>query len=66
MVYKITEPAVYLVLATQFVFHLLTRKPNARLQTMGKRLAAYIQKIVAFLTYHTDELPYPFGAWPRA
>ena len=64
--FKLVEAVVYVVLATQFVFHLFNGRPHARLQELGKKLGTYLRQIVRFLTYQSDDLPYPFGDWPRS
>ena len=64
--FKLVEAVVYVVLATQFVFHLFNGRPHARLQELGKKLGTYMRQIVRFLTYQSDDLPYPFGDWPRS
>ena len=32
----------------------------------GGQLAAYAQQMVAYLTYHGEDKPYPFASWPPA
>ena len=64
--FKLVEAVVYVVLATQFAFHLFNGRPHARLQELGKKLGTYLRQIVRFLTYQSDDLPYPFGDWPRS
>ena len=48
----------------QFLFKLLTGQPNPRLREFGGSLAAYFKQLAAFLTYHSEEMPFPFGEWP--
>ncbi len=64
--FKLVEAVIYVVLAAQFVFHLFNGRPNARLQDLGKKLGSYLRQLVRFLTYQSDDLPYPFGDWPRS
>ena len=64
VILNITEGITFIVAVVQFVFHLFTGGPNARLAEFGDGLAAYMREIVAFLTYHTNALPFPFGHWP--
>ncbi len=54
------------VVAAQFLFRLLTGLLNARLSDFGGQLAAYAQQMVAYLTYHGEDKPYPFASWPPA
>ena len=65
-IFNLVEAATYIVLVVQFVFHLFTGKPNERLSELGASLASYARELIVFLTYRSDELPYPFGPWPGA
>ncbi len=38
--------------------------PNARLKSFGRKLAAYVSQVIAFLTYASDNKPFPIGEWP--
>lgn len=53
------------VVVFQFLHTLLTGKPNPRLQTFGQSLSTYAYQILAYLSYNSDDRPYPFSAWPR-
>ena len=53
-----------IVAITQFLFALLTDAPNQRLMTFGAGLARYFRQLVEFLTFATEELPFPFNDWP--
>jgi hypothetical protein len=64
VILNITEGITFIVAVVQFIFHLFTGKPNSRLAELGEGLAAYMREVVAFLTYHTNALPFPFGNWP--
>ena len=48
----------------QFVIMLLNDTPNERLAKFGRSLARYFQQIVNFLSFATEELPFPFNDWP--
>jgi hypothetical protein len=64
VILNIAEGVTFVVTVVQFIFHLFTGRPNSRLSELGEGLAAYVRDVVAFLTYHVDALPFPFGAWP--
>lgn len=63
-IFNLVEAATYIVLVVQFIFHLFTGRPNERLAELGSSLASYARELIVFLTYRSDELPYPFGPWP--
>ncbi len=50
----------------QFVLSLLNGAPNARLQRVGFSLGRYLQQLVNFLSFASEELPFPFSDWPSA
>jgi hypothetical protein len=64
VILNIAEGVTFILTVLQFVFHLFTGRPHARLSALGGSLAAFVREVVAFLAYHTDELPFPFGQWP--
>jgi hypothetical protein len=40
--------------------------PNPRLQTVGAGLGRYFGQLARFLTFQSDDLPFPFADWPTA
>ncbi len=66
VIYRITEFVLFAVVVIQFLFKLLTGRANEQLRTAGQNLGAYIREMVLFLTFATEDMPYPFGPWPSA
>ena len=64
MAYGVAEAVAFAVVVFQFVASLFTGKPNDNLARFGRNLARYFQQIVAYLTFATEEKPFPFMAWP--
>ncbi len=52
------------VVIIQFVLVLLNDQPNARLLSFGRNLGIYLKQIVGFLTFASEEVPFPFNDWP--
>lgn len=52
------------IVILQFGFVLFTRKRNTELLDFGAQLARFRYHVVRFLTYNTDERPWPFVSWP--
>jgi len=65
LIYKIAEILVTAVAAFQFVASLFTGKTNEHLMTFGQRLSIFIYQIMQFLTFNSEEKPYPFSPWPQ-
>jgi hypothetical protein len=48
-----------------FLMVLFTGEVNRELRSVGQSLAAYIYENIRFLTFNTDDRPFPFGnKWP--
>ncbi|MGZ5817239.1 MAG: DUF4389 domain-containing protein [Burkholderiaceae bacterium] len=50
----------------QFVLVLLTETPNARLIAFSRSLGRYVQQIVWFIAFASEDLPFPFADWPSS
>lgn len=66
ILFNLVELLVAAIVVVQFLSQLCTGRTVPRLATFGEHLARYVQQIVLFLTYQTEERPYPFAAWPEA
>lgn len=64
VIFNVAEVVVGAVVVLQFLFKLFGGKANQRLRDFGGTAAAYLAEIVAFLTFHTEDMPYPFAPWP--
>ena len=64
LAYHVFGTVVFIVTVIQFVMMLLNDKPNTRLVAFGRSLGRYLQQIVNFLTFATEEIPFPFNDWP--
>ncbi len=65
VIFNIVEFVIAVVAVVQFLFRLFTGKVNQQLQALGQSVGAYVNEITVFLTYHTDDKPYPFAPWPK-
>lgn len=62
--FQVSGTVICIVTVIQFVMMLLNDMPNARLVSFGRSLGRYLQQIVNFLTFATEETPFPFNDWP--
>jgi len=53
------------VILFQFCVALLSGKLNDGLLYFGQSLSIYISQILLYLTYGSDEKPFPFSSWPN-
>lgn len=64
VLFNVAEIVLAAVAVFQFLAQLVTGGVNRRLQTFGANLAAYLQETTAFLTYASEDRPFPIGPWP--
>jgi len=57
---------VAVLIIIQFLFALVTGKGEERLKAFGGSLSKYLFQILQYLTYNSEEKPYPFNDWPVA
>ncbi len=62
--FNVAEVIIFAVVAFQFLASLFTGQPNDRLAGFGRNLARYLQQITVYLTFTTEEKPFPFTPWP--
>ncbi|HJP17656.1 MAG TPA: DUF4389 domain-containing protein [Nitrospinota bacterium] len=65
LIFNIAEILVAAIAAFQFVAYLFIGKTNEQLITFGQRLSIFIYQIIQFLTFNSEEKPYPFSPWPQ-
>ena len=66
LMFSVIFLAIAVVVIVQFLLKLATGEVHERLRTLGGALGTYVHQIIAFLTYHSEDMPYPFGDWPDA
>ena len=52
------------LIVVQFIIMLLNEQPNLRIASFGRSMGSYLRQIVAFQTFATEEMPFPFSEWP--
>lgn len=63
--YSVAKVIIFAVIAFQFVLTLLTGQTNERLIKLGQSLCTYVYQILSFLTFNSNQHPYPFAPWPK-
>ena len=64
IIYSVTEIVITLVVIFQFLSVLLTRETNGKLLILGLNLSTYIFQILNYMTFNSNERPYPFSEFP--
>jgi hypothetical protein len=64
--YGVSRIVVGAVIIVQFFWVLFTGSVNLSLDSFGQSLATYTYQIIRYLTFVSDERPFPFDAdWPQ-
>lgn len=64
--YSISRIIVGAVVIVQSFWVLFTSDTNQKLKELGESLAVYTTQIILYLTFNTEERPYPFDLeWPN-
>jgi len=63
--YSVAKVIIFAVIAFQFVLSLLTGKTNEKLVNLGQSLSTYLYQVLMFLTFNSEQHPYPFSDWPK-
>ncbi len=62
---QVAAMVMWFVIVVQFIFSLFNDEPNEPLQTFANTLAQFIYQCWQFLSYNTNEKPFPFADWPQ-
>lgn len=62
--YVVAEFVITAVVVVQVLFKLFTGSLNKRLLVLGKQTSKYIYDILRFLTFDSEDMPFPLTNWP--
>ncbi|WP_049630008.1 DUF4389 domain-containing protein [Cellvibrio sp. pealriver] len=63
-VLQLASLVMWILVAAQFLFSLITGEDNQHLRRFGHSLSTYIYDVLKFLCYSSEEKPFPFADWP--
>ncbi len=64
--YSVAELVIAVVVIFQILSNLITRQSNIQLLGFGKQLSRYVYQVLLYLTYNSEDRPFPFSAWPSS
>lgn len=64
LAYQVSITLLFILALIQFLIVLLNDAPNARVVSFGRSVGTYLKQVVQFLTFGTEEVPFPFSDWP--
>ena len=62
--FQLCGTLLFIVAVLQLIMSLLNDTPNQRLLAFGRSLGRYLQQITWFLTFASEDVPFPFSDWP--
>jgi len=65
-IFYLTQLVVAAVVIAQCLFTLITGAPNQHLLKFGDSLSRYVQEVLRYVTFNTDERPFPFSDFPQS
>ena len=63
--FNLSMTVLAVLVVVQFLWKIATGDVLARGAQFGQSLASFVYEVVLFLSYRTDDLPWPFAAWPE-
>lgn len=64
ILYSVAEVVLFAVIAFQFMTVLFTGNKNDKMLDLGSEISNYIFHTLRYLTYNSEQRPYPFSDWP--
>lgn len=64
--YAVAEFLLYALVIFQFLFKAFTGSLNEKIYNFSTSLTTYIKQILDYLTFESEERPFPFADWPQA
>ena len=64
LAYTAAEFVLGVVVLVQIIITLFKGSNNENLKNFGKQISLYVYDVFCFLTFNTEEMPFPFTTWP--
>lgn len=65
VIFWVAEVVITAIVVLQFILTLFSGSSNRQLLEFGKDISIYIYQILSFLTFNSEDLPFPFTSWPH-
>lgn len=66
IVFYMTQLVIAAVVVAQCAFTLIGGTPNPQLLSFGDSLSRYVQEILRYITFNSDQRPFPFSDFPKS
>jgi len=57
---------ILLVVVFQFLMRIITGSLNQNIYNLSESLCLYAFQILNYITFQSEQRPYPFSAWPKS
>jgi len=64
LIFRICEITLYLLAIVGLIYRAVYKKNNQHMVKFGHSLATYVQQLSEFLSFNTEQAPFPFDTWP--
>lgn len=64
-VYWVVNWVLAAVVLVQVLWSLITANTSEQLRAFGASLGEFLRQIVRFMTYNSEDMPFPFADWPN-
>jgi hypothetical protein len=61
---RVIAMVIFVIAITQFIYLWVSGEPNDKILEFSERLAEYSKQLVVYVSFNTDEKPWPVGDWP--
>lgn len=65
-IYTVAELVIAALVILQFGFKLVTGETNEKLQDFSRSMNKFVYQILQFVTFNSDDKPFPFDEWPSS
>ena len=62
--YSVVETILTAIVIIQILFRLFRGETNGRLLSFSAQATRYIYDVLQYLTFNSEEKPFPFSDWP--
>ncbi|NOQ65061.1 MAG: DUF4389 domain-containing protein [Methyloprofundus sp.] len=61
----VVRTLIWVVVILQIIYALVTGNKNTHILGFGQKLVAYLYHVMLFMTFNTDQIPFPFSDWKK-
>ena len=65
LLYSMTDIVLLVITLVQSVLNIFASQPSQTLTAFGANLGLYVNQIANYLSYQSNEKPFPFSEWPN-